>query len=348
MGRGSFGKIFNGINKKIKQEVAVKLYSNNSDEKKINHESCLYKDYENFDAFPKIYYFSGIDKVCIQSLLGPNLETLFDFCDRKFDIITISNIGIELINSIEQLHKYGFLHRDIKPKNIAWINFSDYQSILKNNLILIDFGLVGSYVTKENRHFSKITKEGRVGTQYFSSINASKGLTLSRKDDLENIFFCLVYFFKGILPWDPKSKLTKINKILFENTHNIDSRNRNYKQKNISKNNTRTILEIKENIPVYTLCNGMPNEYKFIYSYIKNLSFTETPDYNIIRLLLKNAILSTNNSKTNAGTYKFIWERKIKNLLSSKNDITTNIKRIKETLFQGYPIQLERLQDLFS
>ena len=92
----------------------------------------------------------------------------------------------------------------------------------------------------------------------------------------------------------------------------------------------------------------MPNEYKFIYSYIKNLSFTETPDYNIIRLLLKNVILSTNNSKTNAGTYKFIWERKIKNLLSSKNDITANIKRIKETLFQGYPIQSDRLLDLFS
>ena len=134
-------------------------------------------------------------KVCIKSLLGPNLETLFDFWDRKFDVITISNIRIELINSIERIHKYGFLHRDIKPKNIAWINFSDYQSILKNNLILIDFGLVDYYVTKENRHLSKITKEGRVGTQYFSSINASKGLTLSRKDDLENIFFLFGIFF---------------------------------------------------------------------------------------------------------------------------------------------------------
>ena len=173
LGRGAYGKVFFGINNKTYEYVAIKKYTERADYYEINFECCLLKDLEHLDMFPKIYYYSYIKKISIQSLLGPNLEILFNFRNRKFDRKTISYIGIELINPVEKLHSIGYIHRGIKPKNISWLNFSDYESIVKNNLMLIDFGLCTSYVTKENNHLPFIKKYGIVGTQKYSSTNSN-------------------------------------------------------------------------------------------------------------------------------------------------------------------------------
>lgn len=265
LGKGSYGNVYYGLNTKTKQEVAVKLYSEKSDEIKVDFECCLCKDYETLSLSPKIYYFSFADKICVQSLLGPNLETLYNFCKRKFCIKTISYIGIELINAIEDLHNIGFIHRDIKPKNIVWLNFSDYQSIAKNNLILIDFGLAGPYVSKDNSHLPFIEKYGLIGTQYYSSVNSTRGNSQSRRDDIEAIFNCLVFFFKGKLPWEPPQNLKEYNISKDNNTSSFN------KDKIISqsyKDEIKRILKIKETIEPSIFCKDMPNEFKVIYCYI--------------------------------------------------------------------------------
>jgi casein kinase 1/casein kinase 1 epsilon len=154
---------------------------------KLNYECCLCKDYETLTLSPKIYYFSLVDKVFVQSLLGSILETLYNFFKRKFYIKTISYIGIELINAVEDLHNIGFIHRDIKPKNNVRLNFSDYQSIVKNNLILIDFGLAGPYVSKDNSHLPFIEKYEYIVTKYYSSVYSTRGNSQSRRDDISYI-----------------------------------------------------------------------------------------------------------------------------------------------------------------
>lgn len=342
LGKGSYGNVYYGLNTKTKQEVAVKLYSEKSDEIKVDFECCLCKDYETLSLSPKIYYFSFADKICVQSLLGPNLETLYNFCKRKFCIKTISYIGIELINAIEDLHNIGFIHRDIKPKNIVWLNFSDYQSIAKNNLILIDFGLAGPYVSKDNSHLPFIEKYGLIGTQYYSSVNSTRGNSQSRRDDIEAIFNCLVFFFKGKLPWEPPQNLKEYNISKDNNTSSFN------KDKIISqsyKDEIKRILKIKETIEPSIFCKDMPNEFKVIYCYIKNLSYEEMPDYNIIRLLLRNVIESKKKTVKKIDRNKFIWEKKIKEMLTSKKSDETKIKEINN-LFPGYPLNIKKLMDL--
>ena len=99
----------------------------------------------------------------------------------------------------------------------------------------------------------------------------------SRRDDLEGIFYTMVYLFNGKLPWE-----------------NINDYNK--------------VLKIKENITSSSLCKDLPRDFKFIYCYIKNLEFNEIPDYNIIRILLKNVIISDEKSNKNKDYKKFIWE----------------------------------------
>lgn len=72
----------------------------------------------------------------VMELLQSDLEELLYKHKNKFSMKTSLMIGLQIIDRIEALHKIGYLHRDIKPDNMA-IGMKD-----KNKTIyLIDFGL---------------------------------------------------------------------------------------------------------------------------------------------------------------------------------------------------------------
>jgi serine/threonine protein kinase len=50
-------------------------------------------------------------------LLENSLEDLFEIHQRKFTICTVFQIGLQIINRLEAIHRKGFVHRDIKANN---------------------------------------------------------------------------------------------------------------------------------------------------------------------------------------------------------------------------------------
>ena len=68
-------------------------------------------------GFGKIFHFGteGEYNVMVIEMLGPSLDDVFFFCDKKFSIKTVCMLAIDMINRIEYMHDKEFIHRDIKP-----------------------------------------------------------------------------------------------------------------------------------------------------------------------------------------------------------------------------------------
>jgi casein kinase 1 alpha len=70
-------------------------------------------------------------------LLGSDLDDLFIRSSlKRFSLKTSLMIGLHVLDRLEVLHGLGYIHRDIKPDNLA-VGIRD----LSRRVYLIDFGL---------------------------------------------------------------------------------------------------------------------------------------------------------------------------------------------------------------
>ena len=156
--------------------------------------------FEGGTGLSTVHYFGveGDYNVMVMDILGPCLEALFQFCDRKLSLKTILIMAIQCIERIEYIHSKEFIHRDIKPENFL-IGIGK-----KANLVYtIDFGLAKRYRDpKTGQHIVFKENKGMTGTARYASMNAHQGHEQSRRDDLEAIGYMISYFVRGgELPW---------------------------------------------------------------------------------------------------------------------------------------------------
>lgn len=105
---------------------------------------------------------------------------------------------LQLIECIEQIHKRGYIHGDIKPQNICL-----KQNGKALNLSLIDFGLAKNYLEDDGTHIAKRKDKKFSGNLPFASVSMCRQFTPTRRDDFEAIFYILLWLLNDHkLPWD--------------------------------------------------------------------------------------------------------------------------------------------------
>ncbi|KAG6524491.1 hypothetical protein ZIOFF_014403 [Zingiber officinale] len=120
IGSRSFGELYLGVNVQSGEEVAIKLESLKARHPQLHYESKLYmllQGGSNWNSTPKWFGMEGEYNVMVIDLLGPSLEDLFNYCNRKFSLKTVLMLADQMISRVEYMHTREFLHRDIKSDN---------------------------------------------------------------------------------------------------------------------------------------------------------------------------------------------------------------------------------------
>lgn len=160
-----------------------------------------------------------------------------------------------MIDAIEEIHKRGIIHRDIKPDNFI-LGRDDCKKVYA-----IDFGLASCSKWKRYK------KEGNrpCGTSRYASINCHKGFNQTARDDVEAIGYVIVFLLKGRLPWQG----LKCN----------------------PKKRWSVIGDKKASTKPEELCEGIPKSLKngliSYLNYCRSLKYDEEPDYQLLRWMVR-------------------------------------------------------------
>jgi hypothetical protein len=93
------GDIYLGINIISGEEVAIKLESVKAKHPQLEYESKVYKTLAGGVGIPFVrWYGTECDyNAMVLDLLGPSLEDLFNFCNRKFSLKTVLLLADQLV-----------------------------------------------------------------------------------------------------------------------------------------------------------------------------------------------------------------------------------------------------------
>jgi len=266
IGKGAFGELFSAYDMQTNNTVAIKvegpLLKNRRKRALLAMETGVLRKMQGSEY---VCRYEACGRITIQSpkssttydymvmqLLGPSLSKLRKKY-KKFSLATTALLGKQMLNAIKDCHTIGgVIHRDIKPGNFC----IDTSKLIdgRPRCCIIDFGLCRQYISNNGELKEARRSVGFRGTAAYASINAHDGKDLGRVDDLWSLFYVLVEFMTGDLPWKGREK--------------------------------EQVAIYKRQMTNYYLVSNLPAPFNDMLQYLKTLKFEDEPDYDLIESML--------------------------------------------------------------
>ncbi|KAI9168414.1 hypothetical protein H9P43_007786 [Blastocladiella emersonii ATCC 22665] len=212
LGQGAFGQTLEAFDLTLDRRVAIKFEVSTAAKAVLKLEICILKKLQECPYTADFYATGSIEigtpptpqTFMAMELLGSNLSDLRKQTQgNRFSMSTTALLGKQMIDALRWVHQSGYLHRDVKPSNFVMSlkRVPDDRGVVRPRCYIIDFGLSRRFMTPEGAVREPRPTAGFRGTARYASLNAHENKELARRDDFWSIFYLLVEFLTGQLPW---------------------------------------------------------------------------------------------------------------------------------------------------
>ncbi|XP_068577823.1 tau-tubulin kinase 2 isoform X2 [Cebidichthys violaceus] len=273
IGGGGFGEIYEAVDLLTRVSVALKVESAQQPKQVLKMEVAVLKKLQGKDHVCRFVGCGRNDRFnyVVMELQGRNLADLRRSMTRgTFSISTTLRLGRQILEAIESIHSVGFLHRDIKPSNFAMGRFPSTC----RTCYMLDFGLARQFTNSCQEVRPPRPVAGFRGTVRYASVNAHKNKEMGRHDDLWSLFYMLVEFLVGQLPWRKIKDKEHVGKLKDTYDHRL-------------------------------MLKHLPAEFGVFLEHISSLDYFTKPDYQLLMSVFDNSMKTYNVVENDP----YDWER---------------------------------------
>ena len=192
VGAGGMGQVFRARDSRLGRTVAIKVLSADVDARRLRHEARAISalNHPNICTLYDIGEQEGSEFLVMEYLDG---ETLADRLKRgRLSSDEALQFGREITHALEQAHRHGLIHRDLKPGNIMLVK-SAGRTVSK----LLDFGLAKATGPADESVTLALTEVGAVvGTPLYMAPEQLQG----KGADVRSDIYALGLVLREMLP----------------------------------------------------------------------------------------------------------------------------------------------------
>jgi len=200
LGKGGMGKVYRAVDKKLKEEVALKLIKPEiaSDKKTIERFSNELKfarkvAHKNVGRMYELMEDKGTHYITMEYVPGEDLKSTI----RRVGPLGVGKtifIAKQICEGMTEAHRLGVVHRDLKPQNIMIDK--------EGNARIMDFGIARSIIGKG------ITGAGvMIGTPEYMSPEQAEVKEVDQRSDIYSLGVILYEMVTGRVPFEGETPL---------------------------------------------------------------------------------------------------------------------------------------------